>query len=75
MKPSRYKWLALLCVVALLFAALASPGLISLAALIIPLWVFFALLIRFDAQLAALEPRPLSAAFLPIHAPRPPPYR
>ena len=75
MKLSRYKWLALLCVVALLIAALASPGLIFLAAFIIPLWVFFALLIRFDVQLAALAPRPLSASFLPIHAPRPPPSR
>lgn len=77
MKLSRYKWLAVVCLLALLFVAFASPGLTPLATLVIPVWVFFAALLLFQVQLgAAVEsccPQP--AALLPIRSPRPPPFR
>ncbi len=73
MRSPLQKLIALLCLAALLAAALAAPGAVVFFAILAPLWLYFGTLtpqrIEFAAVSYALPGRP----FLTVLASRPPP--
>ena len=65
--------LALVCLVAILFAGLVMPGIGFLLALLIPIWLFFGFIIVAAAALSPEPNFPLQFTTLPAFSPRPPP--
>ena len=69
------RFLAFLCLAAILLAALSSVTPVLLFAFLIPVWFFCATVISFLLAVAAvIRPKPLFA-LLPSFSPRPPPIR
>jgi len=73
--PYTRRAVIILCVVAILFAALTHPGTSLLAAILVPLWFFFAAV----ASLPIPSPDECSDALpfpvFSVFSPRPPPVR
>jgi hypothetical protein len=66
---------AILCLAALLVAALAPASSGVLDAILIPLWLFFAVLLAFQATAADERPHRTRLSPLPVFSSRPPPAR
>jgi len=72
--PLRW-FLALICLAAILFAALSPITLGVVFAFLIPVWFFFAAVVSFP--IASVDENCVSPLFasLPVFSPRPPPVR
>jgi hypothetical protein len=67
------KWIVVLCLVAVLCAALTSATSGLLVAILIPLSFLFFVLVRTPLCLAAEPRKPARSPFVPVFASRPPP--
>jgi hypothetical protein len=67
--------LTLICLAAVLLAALAPVTLGILFAFLIPFWFFFAAVVSFPVAIVDEDSRSPLFASLPIFSPRPPPIR
>lgn len=72
---SRYKWLVLLCILALFCAALASPAGGDIFATLPLVFLWIALLIPLAASTHVPFCPARRVVCLPIHSPRPPPIQ
>jgi uncharacterized membrane protein len=69
------RFLALICVAAILLAALGSIALGVVFAFLIPVWFFFAPVVSFPAANAEEASANPVFGFVPVFSPRPPPIR
>lgn len=75
MKTSRFRFLVILCVAALLFSVLTLTSAPLLLAVLVPLWFFFAAVVVFEIRSIEELCDSLQSPLLPIFSARPPPVR
>jgi len=67
------KWIAIVCLAALLLALLTPPAYATAFAILAPFWLLFAILLLIAIRSFTADPRPASFPFVAVYASRAPP--